>query len=466
MRTYYWYLSAYLRKHGFVMLASIVIAVILFSLLLPLVINRLSSKKRTYIGVVGEYSLTSLPLPIQQKLSAGLTQVLEDGSVAPDLSERWTVENDGKDFRFVLKKNITWQDGQPLTPADVTYNFKDVKIITTPNDIVFKLPDTYVAFPTVVSQPLLKTQTIKRMGFFTQENIIGLGAYRLVNYKLDGPQLKEVIVENDTERLVYRFYLTEEEAVLGFKRGEVDQISDLATSYGLESWPTVQVTKHINYNRYLGVFFNNNHPAFLKNVRQALSYATPKPADDIRAAGPISPQSWASFQGAKTYDYDLERATERLLSEPPQQPLNLELTTTTNFHKDAEEIKQHWEKLGQEAYTSCQNNKDIKDKAICENVKITVTVRINNYPDTSNFQILLVGQESPQDPDQYTLWHSEQSSNFIHYRNTRIDSLLEKGRKTFDQTERLAIYQEFQQFFLEDAPVVFIKHLESYEVKR
>jgi peptide/nickel transport system substrate-binding protein len=111
-------------------------------------------------------------------------------------------------------------------------------------------------------------------------------------------------------------------------------------------------------------------------------------------------------------------------------------------------------------------NDDIKDKEKCTNTKIQVNVRVTNFPDTSNFQALLIGQEIPPDPDQYQLWHSEQSTNFTKYKNTRIDALLEKGRKTAQKNERKAIYQEFQQFLLEDAPAIFTRHLESFDIKR
>ena len=77
-----------------------------------------------------------------------------------------------------------------------------------------------------------------------------------------------------------------------------------------------------------------------------------------------------------------------------------------------------------------------------------------------------MGQEIPVDPDQYFLWHSDQSTNFTNYQNTRIDSLLEKGRQTIDQNKRKEVYQEFQQFMLEDPPAIFLRHLFSFDVKR
>jgi peptide/nickel transport system substrate-binding protein len=234
----------------------------------------------------------------------------------------------------------------------------------------------------------------------------------------------------------------------------------------LNTWPTVELQTHLQPHRYLAVFFNT--PLYDKNVRQALSYGMQKPTDNTRAIGPISPTSWAYFEGSKNYQYDLDRAIERLMDRPetlPETGIEIELTTTPSFENEANAIKDQWEFLGREAQEFCLGS-DVADKSVCDRVLITVSVRISPFPDVNNFQALLIGQESPADPDQYDLWHSSRPSNFTKFSNARIDNLLEKGRQTADRNERLAIYQEFQQFFLEDAPAVFIRYLDSYEVKR
>lgn len=466
MRTYYWYLTAFLKKQGGVLLVSFILALFFFSFAVPAVVRNIDFKSKQYIGIVGNYPLEQLPEQVQQKISRGLSAPTEDGSFIPDLSERWTVEDGGKAFRFILKKNIFWHDGEPFTPADVNYTFRDVEVVTTQNDVVFKLPDIYVPFPSIVSQPITKIVNEKYLLFFTRPTVIGLGDYRVVDYKRRGRWLSQLTIESPKERLVYRFYPTEDDALLAFKHGEVDVLTDFSSPYDLGSWPTVTVTPQLHKNRYLAVFFNNESALFTKNVRQALSYALSKPEIDVRANSPISPTSWAYLKGVKTYDYDIDRALERLLSELPSQPLNFELTTTSTFLQQAENIQKQWQEFGERAVSACENKKEIKDKNQCQNLKITVSVRVNNYPDTNNFQALLIGQEVPDDPDQYYLWHSNESSNFTRYKNTRIDSLLEKGRTTLDRQERVALYQEFQQFFLEDAPVIFLRYLESYDIAR
>lgn len=468
MRKLYWYLSSYVRKHGIIVLLTIALAVVFFSFATPLIARVIENKERLYIGVVGVYTLDSLPPDITGLLSAGITHIEPDGSVVPDIAERWTTEDDGKTYRFVLKKNLRWQDGKPVVPEDLKYQFDNVETIATPNDIVFKLPEPFVPFPSVVAQPVLRTEQASHLLFFRRPTLIGLSTYRLESYQNKGNRLAEIIIANDHERRIYRFYLTEEDAILGFKRGEVDNVPGLTSIPDVEAWPTTEVVQTLNTDRYLAVFFNLENPTFQKNIRQALSYGVTKPTDETRANGPINPRSWAYLAGGKTYDYDIERGADRLLAELPQlgAPIAFELTTTPTFEPDASRIKQEWEALGNRAVARCQGDSSVKDKTTCQFLQITVNVRITSFPDTSDFQALLIGQEIPPDPDQYYLWHSDQPTNFSHYRNTRIDSLLEKGRVTLDQNERLAIYQEFQQFFLEDAPAVFLRYLPSYEIKR
>ena len=467
MRKLYWYITAYVRKHGLIFVLSLVGAIILFSFFISSIARNLETKKSHYIGIVGSFTLSSLPEMIQHQISSGLTQINEDGSVAPLLAERWTIEQEGTAYRFVLKNNLVWQDGKPVKPEDVVYQLKDIEVMATPQDIVFKLPTAFSPFPTKVFQPVFREGEIKTKFFFKQPTLIGIGPYRITDYKQSKSQkISELSVGSPDERFVYRFYLTEQDAVTAFKRGEVDILPELAQHHDIMDWQNVQVINQLNYNQYLAVFFNHQYPIFQKNIRQALSYAVHKPTDNTRAIGPLNPLSWTYLAGSKSYDYDLDRAMERLMDELPRSPLEFDLTTTTLFEAEAKQIQADWQKLGQLATAKCQASSQIKEKGLCPNLQITTRLHITNFPDVSNFQLLLIGQETSPDPDQYEFWHSGEPSNMTSYKNTRIDNLLEKGRQTYEKQARKEIYQEFQQFLLEDAPAIFIKYLPSYTVER
>lgn len=466
MRKLYWYISSYVRKHGLIFLSSIVVALVFFSFLLPLLNKKLAFKKSTYIAIVGEYTLTDLPKPIKNQLSAGLTKIGPDLQAEPLLAERWVVEDDGKQYRFVLKKDLKWQDGKELKSEDIFYNFADVQTISTPNEVIFTLPEPFTPFVIAVAEPIFRTEWENKLFGPDKMKIIGIGQYRMLDYKLKGNKLTEFKIDGPDARYVYRFYLTEEEAVSAFKKGEVDILLNIADCYDLCDWPDLEMAKELAYDRYLAVFFNHADPSITKGVRQALSYILEKNYGTARAIGPINPRSWVYLQGGKDYAKDLERAADRLMDEMPRAPLNFELTTSSNFVDEAEQIKKEWQDFSGFAVERCQKNQDVKEKELCQNLNLQITLKISNFPDLSNYQLLLIGQESSIDPDQYFMWHSSQPTNFTNYKNTRIDSLLEKGRKTLDVEERRTIYQEFQQFLLEDPPAIFLRYLDNYSIAR
>ncbi len=466
MRKFYWYFTGFMSKHGWKIVLSVIGGIIVFSVLVPLAMSTFKWTSKRYVGIIGSYTTTTLPDEIQRQLSAGLTTIAEDGSAVGALADRWTIEQENKTYRFQLKKNLLWQDGTLITPEEVNYVFPETPVITTPNDVIFRLPAAFSPFPTLVEKPIFKSGTRKKWFFWNEPTVIGVGEYRLSGYKLNGTRLKELTTENDKERVIYRFYKTEQDAVNAFKQGEIDELPDLVKEFDVMSWNNVTTTPRTDYWKYIACFFNVRDPLMSKNVRQALSYALTKTEGEMRATGPISPLSWAYLPGGKTYGKDWERGKERLLEEAPGTTMALTLTTTSEYQERAEAIKREWEAFGAYVSAACQKDSAIKDKTICERVQIAVTIRVQAVPDTSNYQLLLIGYGIDPDPDQYAMWHSDQPTNITGYKNTRIDSLLEKAGQTTNQAERKQLYQEFQQFLLEDPPAIFLEYFKRYEVKR
>ncbi len=448
------------------MFLSLLGATVLFSITLPLLINRIESKQTQYIGLSGFYTLEDLPDEVESLVSFGLTEIEKDGTVSPSIAERWIVEDEGKTYRFVIKEGLKWQDGTDFTPEQVNYDLTDTEILATSNDVIFKLPDNFAPFPTYVAEPLLRYETSPFLYILRKKKVIGLGRYQIEDFSIHNNRLTQLVLDSPNEKRIYRFYLTEKDLLTAYKLGEIDVIPDLSSSAELEDWPNTSINSQLNKDRYLALFFNIDKPFFSKNIRQAFSYAINKEKGEKRATGPISPNSWVYLTASKSYDYDLERAIERALSELPGQPLSFTLSTLPAFEEEAEKIKQELEAFGDEAVKSCEQEKEGSEAELCINLDVNIQLKIQQFPDYDNFDALLISHTSGADPDQYTLWHSDQVGNFMQYKNTRIDSLLENGRQVIESKERKSIYQEFQQFLLEDAPAVFLEHLESFEIRR
>ncbi len=57
----------------------------------------------------------------------GLVRLGPDGTLLPDLASGWTVNAKGTEYVFTIRDDATWQDGEPVTSADVSYTIAALK---------------------------------------------------------------------------------------------------------------------------------------------------------------------------------------------------------------------------------------------------------------------------------------------------------------------------------------------------
>ncbi len=388
------------------------------------------------IGVVGDFTPTTLPLSIQEKLSFGLTSVAEDGSAGPGLAESWEATDSGKTIIFHLRDNLYWHNGKQVRAHDVNYNIRSVSFEALDDRTLrANLEDTYAPFPTLVSKPIL------------QEGLRGFGEYKVSTIKLRGDSVRYMrlspVDEEGGKTLEYRFYQTEALALLAYKLGDIDIIDEISSPEPLRNWGNTTVKPVVKKNRVVAVFFNLKDQLMAeKSVRQALGYGLPAFAE-APAYSPINTRSWAYFEDIKKYESNPQQA-EKLLNTAQINPADVTLTITTfpQYVDIAQDIANSWQDIG-----------------------FIVNVRVENTLSDS-YQILVSAQELPPDPDQYPFWHSQAATNITGYVNLKIDKLLEDGRRELDQEKRTAIYHDFQRFLVEDAPAIFLFYPKGYSASR
>ncbi|MCX5680444.1 MAG: ABC transporter substrate-binding protein, partial [Candidatus Omnitrophica bacterium] len=102
-------------------------------------------------------------------------------------------------------------------------------------------------------------------------------------------------------------------------------------------------------------------------------------------------------------------------------------------------------------------------KAVGIHVKIRVlewSALINEFINKKKFDAVIMGWFLPRDPDCYDIWHSSRTRegefNFIGYKNSEVDKLLEEGRRTFDQKARANIYNRIHRLINTDSPCLFL----------
>jgi len=199
-------------------------------------------------------------------------------------------------------------------------------------------------------------------------------------------------------------------------------------------------------------------PTIIKEVLQG--YAAP-------STGQFPPSSWAYDPGVKPYAYDPARA-KALLAE-------------AGFKPGADGVLAKDGKPFTFTIRHDVANQTVKDTAVIvqeylKRVGVDAKLEPLDWPTfvkklfASEFEGIVVGWTNHHDPDPfaYTIWHSSQwkGRNFAHYKNARVDELLEQARRTVVVAERKKAYGEFSKVLMEDAPYVFLYFPQQVYVTR
>jgi peptide/nickel transport system substrate-binding protein len=438
-RFLYWFIKElgklYKRHIVFGLVIGSITFIAIQNFILPF--YRTRAKKTEYIGIVGDYTVSTLPEPILNQISYGLTQQDEFGNISPGLAASWEATDSGKKYLFQINTNIVWHDKTKVTLNDINYNIKDVTVTRKePDTIIYQLPMPYSPFLTVVSKPIFK------------KGLIGYGPYFVSGLLYKGGYFLTLTLSSHDERIAsktYKFYKTEGQAILAYKQGEVDRLEGLL-SYEKEisTWKNTIVSNDVNYNRMVMIFFNMKDPLLQeKSLRQALAYSVPELSEE-RVFSPIGKTSWAYADSVKQYTYDVQQA-QKLFENTKISTSSASLTlyTFSPYLDTAKKIAESWTTLG-----------------------IPTEVKVENMLPPS-YQVFLTARDIPKDPDQYAFWHSTQTlSNITNYSNPKIDKLLEDGRAETDQEKRLEIYIDFQKRLVDDAPAIFLYYPKTYRIER
>lgn len=440
-----WLIKAYIKRWGKIIFLSFIVGLGVFFLLRSLLISfvhQLTIESKEVVGVVGSYTVDTLPSSLLSDVSHGLTKVDENGNVKPDLATTWKILDNGKTYELMLNTKEHFTDGTPLTSKEIAMSFSNVKIDRpAPNKIIFHLKDPYAPFLVTLSRPVF------RNGF------VGIGDYTIKHIKFNGSFIQSMTLaptKSGVTTLVYQFYPTDDALKIAYALGEVSTAKNLPSidfqQTSFDKFPNTTIKKSVNYSELVTLFYNTQDKNLSdKKLRDALSYALPNDfPQGQRAYSPFPPTSWAYLL---TNAHNQDRTHTKLLLEASfgkdAKLPNFTISTEQKYENLAKQIQKSWQAVG------------IKSK-----IDVVTSV-------PSSFQIFLGDFNVPKDPDQYSLWHSYQSNNITRFNNSqRIDKLLEDGRKTIDKTERMKIYADFQKYLIDEQPATFLYFPYSYTLIR
>ncbi len=451
---------------------------------------------------------------ISSLVYSGLMRVSGDGTLIPDLAESYTLSEDGRTYTFVLKSNLVWHDGKPVTSADVKFTIDKVKDsnlrspsrgnwdgvtveVVDEKTIKFTLSGAYEPFLENTTLGILPVHLWSNLSAeeFTASPLnmhpVGTGPYKISEEKLlesGVPEYFDLQAFDDfplgkahIQTIRLRFYGSEGDLFTAYKKGEVESAGSISSDRIPEIQQRGDRVEKAPLPRVFGVFFDQaNQEVFIDTAaRKALDKSVNRDkiintilnGEATAVSGPFPPGSlgWAGDEAS------LEEANATATPSSNIEEAKHILQSAGWSYSEADGV---WEKKGKKdtqqlAFSlSTSDSPELKAAALSlkqdwEALGAKVEVKIFEAGDLNQniirprkYEALLFGEIVGRDPDPYAFWHSSQrldpGLNIALYANVKTDKLLEKMRETTNLEERQKMYRDFENEIRNDVPAVFL----------
>jgi ABC-type transport system substrate-binding protein len=431
----------------------------------------------------------------------------------PALATKWEVSEDGLVYTFTLREGVKWHDGKPFTAEDVKFSFdaimhpknkystahskpyfeniKDCKIVE-PNKVQFTAKKKYfanfdvVAGISVVPKHLYEDPT-KEQKKELNKTIVGTGPYTLGEWRRGkyiilnknkawwGSEIKKG--EYNFAKVRMRFIKEGNIAIQRLEKGDLDYNSLTAEEYvkktsGKKWGKSVKKVKYQNSapKGYGFIAWNQKNDLFKKQeVRKALYHLIDREKMiekydyglRLPATGPWYQQSIYADPSVKPIGFDPAKALELLRK---------------NGWSDSDGDKVLDKKVNGKTvpfrFTILEPNKeftkylvtfqqDAKKAGIDVQIKVVEWNTFIKLLNERKFEAVRLGWSGGAvDYDPKQIWHSESAnnkgSNFISYSNKKVDTLIDKARKTLEREKRIPILREVYREIAADVPYAFL----------
>ncbi|HEU4677381.1 MAG TPA: peptide ABC transporter substrate-binding protein [Candidatus Paceibacterota bacterium] len=438
----------------------------------------------------------------------GLMRLGEDGTLVPNIAKSVTVSDDGLTYNVVLRDDVKFHDGQPLTAKDVAFtvgriedpllssplraNFDGVSVeVLGDYELNFVIAQPYAPFIENLTFGILPEHIWKDAGSdefpFSQYNSepVGSGPYEVESIARNASGIPEtyVLKANDAyhrgspkiKTIELHFYPSEDKLIQAFKKGTVGSVAGVDPDH-LAAYQVNSATSHVEripLPRTFAVFFDQNKSAALRDpaARKALDAAIDRSAliDAVLGGygrplfGPV-PEGFGTNASAtphadvvgvdaardilKAGGWEMNDEThvwEKTIDKV-KTPLSFSLSTANGgtFEATAEFLKNAWEQLG-----AAVEVKQFEQTDLAQSV-----IRPRDY------QALLFGMQLGRAFDFYSFWHSSQRNdpglNIALYANLTTDSILADMRTSTDTASRNDAIDAFVAELDKEKPAVFL----------
>jgi peptide/nickel transport system substrate-binding protein len=463
-----------------------------------------------YEGAIGSFTNVN-PLfangdvntTVSKLLFPGLFKYDQDNQLVGDLAQSWSVDASGQNYTVILKKNLKWQDGQPLTADDVVYTYSTIEDPDTQSDlfndwygikvttvnsstVMFSLPSPLSSFPYALTNGIIPKHILAdtldvdlQSSNFNDINPIGSGPFKLQTIQSKdnlstNPQLQITLTPNlkyygGTAKLnSYNLltYSNQSKMISAFEKQDIQAMA------GIDSVPNILYKDNTVdvYNIpitaetmlfYRNLATNLNSTSIRKALTEAinttqvinqLQYPT------ITLHGPFLPSQF-------TYNPTYNQSTNNLVDANKLLDSLGWLKTSNGYRfKDKQQLEFSLYTPNTPDYENVANNLVDQWKAVGVKVQLHYlqsSLDIKNAIAEKSYDMILYSIDVGVDPDVLPYWYSSQAVadavpglNLSQYESTTADNSLASGRTRFTQSLRIVKYQPFSTAWQSDYPAL------------
>ena len=440
----------------------------------------------------------------------GLVALDEENKPIPELAERWEVEGGGSLYRFHLRRDVRWHDGQRFTSADVKFTFEELLLklhsrtraslssklisVDAPDDytVEFRFRGPYA--PLLQHVDVEEAPIMPRHVFAGTDPLrnpantapIGTGPFRFVSYR-SGSEIRYAANQDyfrgapKIQDLVFRIIPDAGTQVIALEAGEVDFLFGVPgpDRPRLRRDPRFRVVQTPGYsggsNCITTVGFNLDRP-MLRDVRfrRAVAHAVDRPqflervlfGEGRVADAPISSQiAFAHASGLRIPAFDTAEASRLFAAAGWRRG-----KSGVRFARGVPGVVDGTPLVVR--FTVMPTQAGYGDLLRAQLRAVGVDLRVEPLEPAvfsqtvftaRDFDLTIVAYCNGTDPEIGVRRQYMSSSigpvpfsNAAGYRNLVVDSLFDRAASALDIAERRRLYREIQEIAVHDQPYVWL----------
>ena len=447
------------------------------------------------------YATGEVDTSLSQLIFAGLMGYNSNNQLIGVLATGYSVDSRGTLYTVKLRPNLRWQDGQPLTAADVVFTFKTLQnpeaespfysswqdiVVSSPSPLTiqFKLPNPLASFPYNLTVGIIPKHilgnlqpTDMRAATFNTYNPIGAGPFSWHAIEVSGntpqnaaeqisllPFKDYVLGEPKLTEFIVHAYADQNQLLAAFASGQLSGLAGLErVPKMITKIPSAQVHSLILTAGTYVFFKTQNSLLADASIRKALVAAANPSAIMNKLGYTTIPVNEPLLYGQLAFNPKYAQVTNDLLQAKAllnsdgwvvgkdgyaykgSQQLSFSLVTTDTPENRLVVglLVKQWRQIGANVVPSFEPA-----------ATFSTTLADHNYDAT------LDGISIGNDPDVFVYWDRSQYDprssglNLSEYNSSSASSSLEEGRTRLDPALRTIKYQPFLAAWQKDAPAL------------